>query len=154
MPSGLSQQMILSLVKLASCFRQVPGATKELLKGRQNEPRTWETRKEQLRGGRRGPYSFTSTHPGLWRRTSMRVFMSVVLKRINVLCSLQHKTAKDMLRTLTFLGCPQGSGQRGGRKARFYRQMPQPEVLHLSARYHSLPTFRLAKIRLLASLSY
>lgn len=100
-------------------------------------------------------YSFTSTHPGLWRRTSISVFMSAVLNRINVLGSLQHKTAKkNMLRTVTFLGCHQRSEQKGGGKATFYLQIPQAEVPHLRAGYHSPPTLRLGKLRLSESLSY
>lgn len=76
-------------------FRASPGsyqgATERKTKGAQglgDQGRKAEWREE------RASYSFTSTHPGLWRRTSMSVFMSVVLKRINVLGSLQQRQQK------------------------------------------------------------
>lgn len=53
-------------------------------------------------------YSFTSTHPGLLRRTSMRVFIRVVLNRIDALCSLQDKPTEFFLRINYFPRMVQG----------------------------------------------
>jgi hypothetical protein len=72
------------------------------------------TKGDRVGGGGR-PYSFTSTHPGLWRRTSMRVFIRVVLNRINALCSLQNKAIEHLLRISHFPRMAQGQENEGGR---------------------------------------
>lgn len=93
-------------------------------------------------------YSFASTHPGLWRRTSMRVFVSVVLNRMDALCSLKDKATARLLEISYFFRMIQGQ-KKGGRKKEVGSRIT--EFLNLVS---SQGTLKIIKLRITESLNH
>lgn len=74
-------------------------------------------------------YSFTSTHPGLLRRTSISVFIRVVLNRIDALCSLKDKVTECLLKINYFSSMSKDRRKGEGRRVKFHNlEMPKRRI--------------------------
>lgn len=97
-------------------------------------------------------YSFTSTHPGLLRRTSISVFIRVALNRMEALCSLKDKATECLLKINSFSKMSKDPRKGEGRRVKFHNlEMPKRRITEFQNFASQEATLKIIKLRITES---